>query len=328
MPSSLRAHLRRVLLLVSASAALAACGSAAAGSGSSNAPEGFTLRVGLTSVNGTVQGNLGWGDERNLLLDALKPVGVEKIEFALFQSGTDVTTALLSGAVDVAVTGDNPALTARSRGAKTRLLALSTISGDTWLIGRPHGPTHIEDLVGKTVAAPEGTIRDRVAHGLLRAAGIEDEVPVSNVPTPEALAGLAGGSIDATTVGGTTAIDLARKGYVVIDKASEHGLESTEPNTAQQSFLDRHPGFAEAWARAVVKVNEHVRAHSDDYWAYSAEKDGVDVDIAREAEPLDHFPEQALPDEGLAQLTSTYEYLLDNGTLEAPFDLTKWVVQP
>src|SRR4051812_2584262 len=327
MPSSTRTRLGRLLLLISASAVLAACGDAAA-SPEDAAAEGFTLRVGLTSVNGTVQGNIGWGDEKGLLLGALRPAGVEKIDFALFQSGKDVTAALLSGAVDVAVTGDNPALTARSNGAETRLLALSTISGDTWLIGRPDGPTDIKDLVGKTVAAPEGTIRDRVAHGLLRAAGIENEVPVSNVPTPEALAGLAGGSIDATTVGGTTAIELARKGYVVIDKASEHGLESTEPNTAQQSFLDRHPGFAEAWARAVVKVNEHLRAHSDDYWAYSAEKDGVDVDIAREAEPLDHFPEQALPEDGLAQLTSTYEYLLDNGTLEAPFDLTKWVVQP
>ena len=100
MPSSRRAPLRRLLLLVSASAVLAACGDAAASSDA--ASDGFTLRVGLTSVNGTVQGNLGWGDEKGLLLDALRPAGVEKIDFALFQSGKDVTAALLSGAVDVA----------------------------------------------------------------------------------------------------------------------------------------------------------------------------------------------------------------------------------
>jgi sulfonate transport system substrate-binding protein len=327
MPSSTRTRLGRLLLLVSASAVLAACGDAAA-SPEDSAAQGFTLRVGLTSVNGTVQGNIGWGDEKGLLLDALRPAGVEKIDFALFQSGKDVTAALLSGAVDVAVTGDNPALTARSNGAETRLLALSTISGDTWLIGRPDGPTDIKDLVGKTVAAPEGTIRDRVAHGLLQAAGIGDKVPVRNVATPEALAGLAGGSIDATTVGGTTAIELERQGYVVIDKASEHGLESTEPNTALQSFLDEHPDFAKAWAAAVVSVNEHVRDHGADYWAYSADKDEVEVDVAKEAEPLENFPLEPLPAEGLKQLTSTYQYLLDTDSLEGPFDIEKWVVEP
>ena len=325
MPSFPRAPLWRGLTLAATSAVLAACGQAAADSAS---PEDFTLRVGLTSVNGTIQGNLGWGDEHDLLVRELQGVGVEKVEFALFQSGKDVTTALLSGAVDVAVTGDNPALTARGRGAETRLIGLSSVGADTWLIGRPDGPTRTEDLVGKTVAAPEGTIRDRVAHGLLAEAGVDDDVPVRNVPTPEALAGLSTGSIDATTVGGATAIELERKGFVVIDKASEHGLESTEPNTALQSFLDEHPGFAEAWGQAVVSVNEHLRAHGDEYWKYAAKKDGVDVDVAREAEPLEHFPVQRLPEEGLAQLTSTYEYLLDNGSLDGPFDIEKWVVRP
>jgi sulfonate transport system substrate-binding protein len=326
MPSSRRAPLRRLLLLVSASAVLAACGDAAASSDA--ASDGFTLRVGLTSVNGTVQGNLGWGDEKGLLLDALRPAGVEKIDFALFQSGKDVTAALLSGAVDVAVTGDNPALTARSNGAETRLLALSTISGDTWLVGRPDGPTRTEDLVGKVVAAPEGTIRDRVAKGLLQEAGVDDEIKVSNVATPEALAGLASGSVDATTVGGTTAIELERQGYVVIDKASEHGLESTEPNTALQSFLDEHPGFVEAWTAAVVSVNEHIRDNGADYWAYSAKKDEVDADIAEAAEPLEHFPTEPLPAEGLKQLSGTYGYLLDTDSLEGPFDIEKWVIEP
>jgi sulfonate transport system substrate-binding protein len=326
MPSSRRAPLRRLLLLVSASAVLAACGDAAASSDA--ASDGFTLRVGLTSVNGTVQGNLGWGDEKGLLLDALRPAGVEKIDFALFQSGKDVTAALLSGAVDVAVTGDNPALTARSNGAETRLLALSTISGDTWLVGRPDGPTRTEDLVGKVVAAPEGTIRDRVAKGLLQEAGVDDEIKVSNVATPEALAGLASGSVDATTVGGTTAIELERQGYVVIDKASEHGLESTEPNTALQSFLDEHPGFVEAWTAAVVSVNEHIRDNGADYWAYSAKKDEVDADIAEAAEPLEHFPTEPLPAEGLKQLSGTYDYLLDTDSLEGPFDIDEWVIEP
>ncbi len=325
MPSSARVRLRHVVLLATVATVLAACGGSASGASDD---DGFTLRVGLTAVNGTIQGNLGWGDEEGLLLDELRSVGVEDIEFSLFQSGTDVTSALLSGAVDVAVTGDNPALTARARGADTRLIGLSTISGETLLIGRPDGPTRLEDLVGKTVAAPEGTIRDRVAKGLLDAVGLSDEVPVRNVPTPEAIAGLSSGSIDATPVTGTTAIELVEKGFVVIARASDHDLESTEPNTVLQSFLDEHPDFAAAWAGALESVNEHLRDNGEAYWEYSATKDGVDVDIARETEPLDIFPLEALSEEGLAQLAGTYEYLLAAGTLETPFRIEDWVVRP
>ena len=95
LPSSFRLELCRAL--ASASAVLAACRAAAASSDAE--ADGFTPRVGLTAVNGALQGNLGWGDEKGLLLDALRPAGVKKIDFALFQSGKDVTAALLAGEV-------------------------------------------------------------------------------------------------------------------------------------------------------------------------------------------------------------------------------------
>jgi sulfonate transport system substrate-binding protein len=280
----------------------------------------------MTSTNGVVQGNLGWAEQKGLLLKELKPVGVEKIEFSFFQAGTDVQAALLSDAIDVAVTGDMPALQTKGNGADTRLIGFTSVNGDTWLIGRKGGPRTIRGLVGKTVTAPHGTIRYRVLYGLLHDAGLLKQVPIANVPTPESLAGLKSGKVDAMTVGGTTAALLEKQGFVVIDKASNHPkLLSTEPTTAKQDFLSAHPGFAAAWGRGIQRVNQDIRAHADEYWAYSAKKDDVDVALARIAEPVEHFNVDPLPEAGLAQLRSTYDFLNGQKLIEKPFDLDAWV---
>ena len=311
---------------VGAALVLSACGNSAPVSG--GAPS-FELRIGLTSVTGTTQGNIGFGDEKKLLLEKLKPAGVTSIKYSLFQSGKDVTAALLSNAVDVAITGDNPGLTARGQGKATRLLALSGVNGDTWLLGKKGGPTTIQELQGKIVTAPQGTIRDRAAKSLIAAAGLTGKITVKDVPTPESLAALSAGSIDAVVVGGASAIELAAKGHPVIDKTSAHpGLSSTELNTTLETFLAAHPNFAATWQDAIVAVNKSIHEHAEEYYAYSAKKEDVSVEVAKQAEPLTRFNTEALPKDGLEQLKSAYDFLRADGTIEKPFEFDTWIVRP
>jgi sulfonate transport system substrate-binding protein len=304
--------------------ALAGCGGKPADAGGQQ----FVLRIGMTSPTGTVQGNIGWADDKGLLLNGLKPTGVKEVRFSLFQSGADVSAALLSGAIDVAVTGDMPALQTRAKGNATRLLALTTVNADAWLIGRKGGPTDIRQLVGKTVTAPLGTIRYRVAYGLIKAGGLTGKIEIKNVPTPQSVAGLSSGSIDATVVTGTQAYDLESKGFVVIDKASNHpDLGSTEQSTSLQPFLDRHPGFSQAWGTAIASVNQHIRDNISDYWQYAAKKDGVDVAVAAKAEPAEHFNIEPFPAEGIAQAKATYAFLKEEKLVSGDFDIDAWLAR-
>ena len=117
----------RCFLRIAVATALAL---AAVGCGSNDtSTDGYTLRVGATSVTGTPAGSLGWGDRQGILTSELKAAGVDKIEYSFFQSGSDIASALFAGAIDVAAIGDNPALRARSRDPKVVLL----LSGfDQW----------------------------------------------------------------------------------------------------------------------------------------------------------------------------------------------------
>ncbi|MBK1787485.1 ABC transporter substrate-binding protein [Prauserella cavernicola] len=301
------------------------CGGGASSADSAQGGE-FTLRIGATSVTGTPAGSLGWGDKEEILADELASAGVTDIEYSFFQSGKDVVAALLSGAVDVAAVGDNPALTAKGNGADLTLLALDSVNGDTWLIGAKAGPTTIEGLAGKDVTAPQGTIRDRAARQLIDLAGLTGRIEVKDVPTPESIAGLSSGSVDATLVGDTGAVDLANRGFPVIDKTSNHrGIGSTGATVALTEFVDAHPGFTEAWQDAVTATNSDIAANLGAYTEWVAQIDGVEVELVREATKADTFNTEPFPDVGVEQLQSAHDFLHDSGAFETPFDVRQWI---
>jgi sulfonate transport system substrate-binding protein len=320
--------LRRLGVLLLA-LALAATATACGGSAAADAGPGegsYTLRVGVTSVNGTPSGSIGWGDKSGVLADKLAPAGVRSVTFSFFQSGKDVVAALLAGAIDVAAVGDNPTLTAKGNGADLTLLSFDSVNGDTWLIGAKGGPTTIDGLVGKSVTAPQGTIRDRAAKQLIEVAGLKGKIEVKDVPTPESIAGLSAGKIDATIVTGTSAVQLRNEGFPVIDKTAAHpGLSSVGTNVAATSFVAGHPGFAAAWQDAVTATNADILAHLDAYNQWVATNDGVDLDLVKESTVADTFNTEPFPAVGVSQFESAYAFLLGDGTIAKPFDLTAWV---
>ncbi|MET0450753.1 MAG: ABC transporter substrate-binding protein [Mycobacterium sp.] len=311
------------LALVSALAATAvACSSS---DGNDAGAGGYTLRIGATSPTGTPAGSLGWGDRQGILTEQLKAAGVDKIEYSFFQSGSDVASALFANAIDVAAIGDNPGLRARSRDPKVVLLALDSINGDAWIVGAKGGPTDIRGLVGKSITAPAGTIRDRAARQLIDAAGLTGQIEVRDVPTPESIAGLSAGQIDATVVTGASAFELREQGFPIIDSLSQHGFGSTGTNIALSPFTDQHPDFRAAWQKAVTAVNTDIRDHFDDYLAWVAETDGSKLDLVKEATSPDEFNTEPFPAVGVDQLVAAYDFLNADGSLDAEYSVRDWV---
>ncbi|WP_197376992.1 ABC transporter substrate-binding protein [Mycolicibacterium baixiangningiae] len=310
--------------LVRATVALAVLASGVACGSNDDSSGGYTLRIGATSPTGTPVGSLGWGDKQGTLAEQLKDAGVDKIEYSFFQSGSDVASALFAGAIDVAAIGDNPALRARSKDPKVVLLALDSINGDAWLVGARGGPADIQGLVGKSVTAPQGTIRDRAAKQLIDAAGLTGKIEVRDVPTPESIAGLSSGKIDATVVTGASAMELQYKGFPIIDSLSRHGLGSTGTNIALSAFTEQHPEFAEAWRQAVTAVNSDIKENFDEYATWVAQTEGTQLEFVKESTQPDEFNPEPFPKQGVDQLEAAYEFLNADGSLESQYSVREW----
>ncbi len=291
---------------------------------SSDNDDGYTLRVGATSVTGTPAGSLGWGDRQGILAEQLKSAGVGKIEYSFFQSGSDVASALFAGAIDVAAIGDNPALRARSRDPKVVLLSLDSVNGDAWLVGAKGGPTEIKGLAGKDITAPQGTIRDRAARQLIDAAGLNGQIHVRDVPTPESIAGLSSGKIDAAVVTGASAAELEAKGFPIIDSLSRHGFGSTGTNIALTSFTDSHPEFVGAWQQAVTAINRDITENFGDYLSWVAETDDMDLQFVQKSTRAEEFNTEPFPAVGVDQLEAAYTFLNADGSFDNEYSVREW----
>jgi sulfonate transport system substrate-binding protein len=84
-----------------------------------------------------------------------------KVELVTFTGGgSEATTALATGAIEVTYTGNNPALRVAASGADVKLIGLSSFvkSGGSAIIVPTNSPLKtVEDLKGKKVAYLAGT---------------------------------------------------------------------------------------------------------------------------------------------------------------------------
>lgn len=114
------------------------------------------------------------GEEKGLFAKALGS-GV-KIEYFYFNSGTEATEALFSGAIDATFTGPNPAINAfaKSKGAALRIVA-GTTSGGASLVVRS-GISSAADLKGAKLATPSlGNTQDVALRAWLAAQGYQTD---------------------------------------------------------------------------------------------------------------------------------------------------------
>lgn len=179
-----------------------------------------------------------------------------------FSRGTEEVTALLSGQLDAAYVGPNPAFNAwQKSGGKAIKIISGAASGGTSMVVKPDIKT-AADLKGKTVADPalggtqDVSLRDWLAHNGLKT-NIQGGGDVSVKPTsPEStivqqfLTDQIAGAIDSAPFD----VQMIKAGGVRL---------WSDPNTitvlvVRQEFLAAHPDAVEGLLRAQAEATERI----------------------------------------------------------------------
>lgn len=151
---------------------------------------------------------------------------------------------------------------------------------------------------------------------------------LSNLGTPEAVAALESGKIDATSLSGAQAVQMADEGYPVIARADQYPvLMATEETTALTSFLSQRPSFATAWGNALTDTNKSIDAHASTFFTYTAGIDHVTPALEKAGTPLNEFNTTPFPATGVTQLESTYNFSEQLHLIQDPFSVTSWLLR-
>jgi len=238
---------------------LAACGSSSKSSASAGSGDGSsstTLRLGyfpnvthapaiIGVQNGTFASKLG----SNV-----------KLELKTFNSGTEATTALISGAIDASFVGPNPAINAYQKTKGGIRIVAGTASGGAFLVVK-QGITSAADLKGKKVATPQlGNTQDVALRTWLNDNGLhetKDGGDVTIVPEDNSvtLTAFESGAIDGAWVPEPWATRLVTEGggKVLVDEKTlwPGGRFVTTVLMVKKSYLDAHQDVIENLIRGL-----------------------------------------------------------------------------
>jgi len=283
------------------------------------------LRLGYIGPGKKPANATGWALRQGHLLRELAPLGFKEITTRNFPNGPDLNEAFLSGALDVGIYGDTPAVVARSRGLDGQLIGFDAVGMNVWLLTPRNGVRSVKELEGQSIGVARGSYMHRYVLGLLKENGLQKSVKVIHMFPRDGEAALDQGSIAAFAAQIDVGPLLASRGYPVIDEAEKHPtLRGTSVIVASGKLLAAAPGLPAAWTRARRNALQEIHRNSADYYAFHSEVSGFPLEIVKVSHPLSHFPEAAYPPEGLALLDEVKKFLLAENLVNRDFALSEW----
>jgi NitT/TauT family transport system substrate-binding protein len=333
-----RRRLIPVALLLVAMLALAACGSSSktpAEGTTDTSGDKITLRLGYFPNVTHAPAIIGVQDGA-----FAKALGDNvDLKLTTYNSGTEVTTAILAGALDASFVGPNPAINAfqKSDGKDIRVVA-GTASGGAFLVVKPD-ITSVADLKGKKLATPSlGNTQDVALRAFLKSKGLNTDtegggdvqiIPQDNSTT---ITAFESGAIDGAWVPEPYATLLKNAGgKVLVDEATlwPGGRFVTTHLLVTTKFLKDHPEQVSALIKGLSESIDLIK--SDPTKAKTLVSEGIDKitgkplpipivtsSFASITYTLDPIPSSLKKDAEDAKAVG----LIDSADLEGIYDLT------
>lgn len=252
--------LSRRTLLLAAAVALTASTTAACGS-DGDAGGRTTVRIAYQAIPNA---DLVVKNQK-LLEKALPEVDVKWVKF---ESGGDVNTAVVAGAVDLGLAGSSPVTKGLSAPLNIpyKVVWIHDLIGDNEALVAKSGINSVQELAGKKVATPFGSTAHYSLLAALTAAGVKPSaVRTIDLQPQDALAAWKRGDIDAAYVWTPTLGELTKDGKVLVSsrQLAQQGKPTADLGVVTNAFAAKHPEVVTAWIKAQDRAVAQVRTAPD-----------------------------------------------------------------
>ncbi|MDR2033829.1 MAG: aliphatic sulfonate ABC transporter substrate-binding protein [Helicobacteraceae bacterium] len=203
---------------------------------------------------------LGWFDEE------FKKVGAT-YTWNVFSAGPLVNEALSADGADLGVSGDQPAITARSAGLDVIVVAnLGSGERTIGLIAPPNSSLKtVKDFKGKKIAYGKGSTVHHLLDLLLKENGLsKSDVEHINLGAEDIGAALDRGDVDGALTWDHTLTKLISEGRARLI-ADGSGIKLTNRvNYVTRSFAEKHPEVIAAYIRAIDRGAQWIEGDNKD----------------------------------------------------------------
>jgi NitT/TauT family transport system substrate-binding protein/sulfonate transport system substrate-binding protein len=191
---------------------------------------------------------------------------------------------MAAGSLDIGgVMNTTSVILARSGGNNVQIVSgFSRPANMFSIVVKDPSITRIQDLAGKKVAGPKGTVLHQLLSAALASEGMDmQQVEFLQMGLPQSSTALLAGHIDAALLAGSLVIKAQKSGARVLTTAK--GLVSPKlVIAARGGFADSYPELVELYAQVHAESVAWMESHLKDAILIGAEEQGISPDEARQ----------------------------------------------
>ncbi len=254
--------------------------------------------------------------DRKIFEEAFAPMGY-KVSYSDLTTGPEQTQALASGDIQfLYAVGATSVILSASNGADIKIISTYSRSPEAFkLFSADDSIQSPEDLRGRTVAGPKGTILHELLVAYLAGAGMtENDIDFLAMDIPSSQAALAGGSVDAALLAGPTAYNMEKDGFHIVTDGT--GLtEATIVVAVSGAYASEHPEEIKTFLAAQQEVLDYIAANEEAAMETTAVETELTVDAVKEMYPMYDF-DMTIRDSDIAAMEKTEDFMMENGMIE------------
>lgn len=265
--------------------------------------------------------------EQHIFSDVFAELGCQ-VAYSNLTTGPEQTQALASGDIQfLYAVGATSVILSAAGGADIKIISAYSRSPKAFkLFSKDASISSPEDLRGKKVAGPKGTILHELLVAYLASAGMtEDDIEFVSMGIPDSQAALAGGSVDAALLAGPAAYNMEKDGYPVVTDG-EGLTEATIVVAVGGAYADKHPDEVNAFLRAQKTVLDYMEANEEAALQAAAAETELSMEAVKEMYPLYDF-DMTIRDSDIEAMKKTETFMRENQMIENPVDIEELVLR-
>ncbi|WP_300367151.1 ABC transporter substrate-binding protein, partial [Brachyspira sp.] len=207
------------------------------------------------------------------------------VTYSELTTGPEQTQALASGDIQfLYAVGATSVILAYANGLDIKILNMYSKSPKAFTLFSKKGTTisNADDMRGKKVAGPKGTILHELLSAYLNTLGLkESDIEFISMGIPESQAALVGGAVDMALLAGPSAYNMIKDGYNVVT-TGEGLVDASIVVAVSEKFYNENKVLADEFINAEREVLNYIENNYDEAVSISAKETGLTEEAIRE----------------------------------------------
>ena len=251
------------------------------------------------------------------------------VTYSELTTGPEQTQALASGDIQfLYAVGATSVILAKANGSDIKIINMYSKSPEAFTLFSKKGMTitSADDVRGKKIAGPKGTILHELLAAYLNTLGLkETDVEFISMGIPESQAALVGGSVDMALLAGPSAYNLIKDGYNVVT-TGDGLVDATIVVAVSEKFYNSNKILVDEFINAQKEVLSYIENNYDEAMSLSAKETGLDENAVKEMYTMYDFSID-ITDNDIASMKKTEEFMRNNNMIETEVNIDDLIIK-